>query len=86
MQFILTKYPISFIQKIPELTQDNSDIKFVSSEKGTINFSGGCGTDQLIASVGSNQITLKALSDGKYKNCSLTVTDDSGIQGDPYRS
>ena len=67
---------------VPSGTQDGTpDYTFYSSEAGSINVSGSCGSVNTAASIGDNIITLDsdgaggALTVGAYTDCSLTVTD-----------
>ena len=57
-------------------TNDNTpDYTFVSSEAGTITYSGSCSSSTTSAIAGSNTITLNTLSEGTYSDCKITVTD-----------
>ena len=49
---------------------------FSSDEAGTIIYGGSCSSITTSAISGNNTITLVALSDGTYSNCTITVTDD----------
>jgi len=51
---------------------------FSSSEAGTITYGGSCSSSTTSATSGNNTITLVALSDGTYSNCTITVTDSAG--------
>jgi len=54
------------------------DYTFVSSEAGTITYSGSCSSSTTIAIAGTNTITLNSLSDGTYSDCKIIVTDSLG--------
>ena len=57
-------------------TDDSTpDYTFVSSEAGTITYSGSCSSNTTSASAGANTITLNSLSEGTYSDCKITVTD-----------
>ena len=47
----------------------------MSSEAGTITYSGSCSSSTTSAIAGTNTITLNTLSDGTYSDCKITVTD-----------
>ena len=49
---------------------------FSSSKAGTITYGGPCSSSTTIAIAGNNTITLNALADGTYDNCTITVTDN----------
>ena len=51
---------------------------FSSSEAGTITYGGSCSSSTTSALSGNNTITLVALNDGTYSNCSIIVTDSAG--------
>ena len=54
------------------------NITFSSSKAGTITYGGSCSSSTTIAIAGNNTITFNALADGKYENCKITVTPNSG--------
>ena len=61
---------------IDSSTNDSTpDYTFVSSEAGTITYSGSCSSITTSAIAGTNTITLNTLSDGTYSDCKITVTD-----------
>ena len=61
---------------IDSSTNDSTpDYTFVSSEAGTITYSGSCSSSTTSAIAGTNTITLNTLSDGTYSDCKITVTD-----------
>ena len=61
---------------IDSSTNDSTpDYTFVSSEAGTITYSGSCSSSTTSAIAGTNTITLNSLSDGTYSDCKITVTD-----------
>ena len=61
---------------IDSSTNDSTpDYTFVSSEAGTITYSGSCSSSTTSAIAGTNTITLNTLSDGTYTDCKITVTD-----------
>ena len=47
---------------------------FSSSKAGTITYGGPCSSSTTIAVAGNNTITLNALANGTYENCTITVT------------
>ena len=51
------------------------DFTFVSSEAGTISYTGSCSSAMTVAVRGENSVTFDALTDGAYNDCVLTVTD-----------
>jgi len=51
---------------------------FSSTEVGTISYGGSCSAGISSAVVGSNTITLNALSEGTYSDCTIEVTDTFG--------
>ena len=51
---------------------------FSSDEAGTITYGGSCSSSTTSATSGNNTITLVALNDGTYSNCTITVTDSLG--------
>ena len=61
---------------IDSSTNDSTpDYTFVSSEAGTITYSGSCSSSTTSAIAGTNTITLNTISDGTYSDCKITVTD-----------
>jgi len=64
---------------IDSSTNDSTpDYTFVSSEAGTITYSGSCSSSTTSAIAGPNTITLNSLSDGTYSDCKITITDSLG--------
>lgn len=60
-------------------TSDNTpNYVFRSSEAGRISYSGGCVPTGLTAFAGENTATFRALADGTYDTCRITVTDAAG--------
>jgi len=51
---------------------------FTSTEVGTITYGGSCSAGITSAASGSNTITLNALSEGTYSDCTIIVTDTFG--------
>jgi len=49
---------------------------FSSSKAGTITYGGPCSSSTTIAVAGNNTITLNALANGTYENCTITVSDN----------
>ena len=47
---------------------------FSSSKAGTITYGGSCSSSTTLAVAGNNTITLNALANGTYENCTITVT------------
>ena len=58
----------------------NPNYTFSSTEAGTITYGGPCSSTTTIAVAGNNTITLNALAAGTYDDCTITVTDNSGIR------
>ena len=72
---------------IPTLTNPSSigttndttpEFTFTSSEEGTISYGGGCTSSDTTAATGANTVTLDALTEGTYSNCTVIVTDTAG--------
>ena len=53
---------------------------FSSSKAGTITYGGPCSSSTTVAIAGNNTITLNALAAGTYDDCTITVSDNSGIR------
>ena len=51
---------------------------FSSSKAGTITYGGPCSSSTTIAVAGNNTITLNALANGSYDDCTITITENSG--------
>ena len=64
---------------IPSSTNDSTpDYAFVSSEAGTITYSGSCSSSTTSAIAGTNTITFNSLIDGTYSDCKITISDSLG--------
>ena len=69
---------IEQVNAISTPTSDSTpEFTFKSTKAGTITYGGPCSSSTTSANVGNNTITLNALSDGAYFNCTITVTDMS---------
>ena len=56
-------------------TIDNTpNYTFSSSKAGTITYGGPCSASTTVAVAGNNTITLNALANGTYENCTISVT------------
>ena len=70
---------ISEVTVVATPTSDTTpDYTFSSDEAGTITYGGSCSSSTITATSGNNTITLVALSDGTYSDCTITVTDSDG--------
>ena len=70
---------ISEVTVVTNPTNDSTpNYTFSSSEAGTITYGGSCSSSTTSATSGNNTITLVALSDGTYSNCTIIVTDAAG--------
>jgi len=70
---------IEEINAVTTPTDDNTpNYTFSSSESGTITYGGSCSSSTTSATSGNNTITLVALSDETYSNCTIIVTDSAG--------
>ena len=49
---------------------------FSSSKAGTISYGGPCSSSTTVAIAGNNTITLNALANGSYDDCTITVTNN----------
>ena len=68
------------VTTIANPTNDSTpDYTFSSTKAGTITYGGPCSSSTTIAVAGNNTITLNALAAGTYDDCTITVTDNSGI-------
>ena len=64
---------------IASSTNDSTpDYTFVSSEAGTITYSGSCSSSTTSVIAGTNTITFNSLSEGTYSDCKITITDSLG--------
>jgi heat shock protein HslJ len=59
-------------------TDTTPNYTFSSTKAGTITYGGSCSSSTTVAVTGNNTITLNALSDGTYSDCTITVTDNAG--------
>ena len=65
------------VTTISSPTNDSTpDYTFSSTEAGNITYGGPCSSSTTIAVAGNNTITLNALANGTYENCTITVTDN----------
>ena len=55
---------------------------FYSDQAGTITYGGSCSSSTTSAIIGNTTITLVPLSDGTYSDCTINVTNASGIVSD----
>ena len=70
---------IAEVTAVTTLSNDTTpNYTFSSSEVGTITYGGSCSSSTTSATSGNNTITLVALSDGTYSNCTIIVTDSAG--------
>ena len=70
---------IAEVNAVTTPTDDNTpNYTFSSDEAGTITYGGSCSSSTTSALSGNNTITLVALNDGTYSNCSIIVTDSAG--------
>ena len=60
-------------------TDTTPNYTFSSSKTGTITYGGPCSSSTTVAIAGNNTITLNAMAAGTYDDCTITVTDNSGI-------
>ncbi len=64
---------------VPSLTNDNAtQYTFSSTEGGTITIGGDCSSDNNTAVADNMTVSFAALADGRYANCTITVTDSAG--------
>ena len=76
---ISTAPALAEVTVVPNPEKDTSpNYTFSSTEVGTIEYGGSCSAGITSAAVGSNTITLNALSEGTYSDCTITVTDTFG--------
>ena len=67
------------VTTIASPTNDSTpDYTFSSTEAGTITYGGPCSSSTTIAVAGNNTITLNALANGSYDDCTITITENSG--------
>ena len=76
---ISTAPALAEVTVVPNPEKDTSpNYTFSSTEVGTIEYGGSCSAGITSAVIGSNTITLNALSEGTYSDCTITVTDTFG--------
>jgi len=76
---ISTAPALAEVTVVPNPEKDTSpNYTFSSTEVGTIEYGGSCSAGITSAAVGSNTITLNALSEGTYSDCTIIVTDTFG--------
>jgi len=76
---ITTAPALSEVTAVPNPDKDTSpNYTFSSTEVGTIEYGGSCSAGITSAAIGSNTITLNALSEGTYSDCTIIVTDTFG--------
>lgn len=74
---------LSEVTAVGAHTSDNTpNYEFSSTEAGRISYSGACEPTGLTAFAGNNTATFRALADGTYDTCRITVTDASGNESD----
>lgn len=67
------------ITPVPVLANNTTPAyTFSSDEAGTISYGGACSSATTVAVAGNNTITLNALPDGVYSNCTVSVTNGIG--------
>ena len=70
---------IAEVNAVTTPTDDNTpNYTFSSDEAGTITYGGSCSSSTTSALSGNNTITLVALNDDTYSNCTIIVTDSAG--------
>ena len=68
---------IAEVTAVATPTNDSTpDYTFSSTESGTITYGGSCSSSTTIAVAGNNTITLNALANGSYDDCTITVTNN----------
>ena len=76
---IETAPALAEVTAVPNPDKDTSpNYTFSSTEVGTIEYGGSCSAGITSTVIGSNTITLNALSEGTYTDCTITVTDTFG--------
>ncbi len=70
---------------VPIITNDNTpDYSFrvtdsvIAGQIHTITYGGSCASATTTAVLGNNTVTMNALADGTYSDCTITVTDSAG--------
>ena len=77
--FFVDATPSTLVEttSIASSTNDETpDYTFVSTEAGTITYSGSCSASTTSVIAGTNTITFNSLSEGTYSDCTITVTDN----------
>ena len=72
-----TKPALDEVTAVPNPTNDNtSNYTFFSTLPGTINYGGGCDSDNstVVGEDNNTTITFNAMGDGTYDNCTISVT------------
>ncbi len=76
---IETAPALAEVTAVPNPDKDTTpNYTFSSTEVGTIEYGGSCSAGITSAAVGSNTITLNALSEATYSDCTIIVTDTFG--------
>ncbi len=76
---IETAPALAEVTAVPNPDKDTSpNYTFSSTEVGTIEYGGSCSAGITSTTIGSNTITLNALSEGTYSDCTIIVTDTFG--------
>ena len=76
---IETAPALAEVTAVPNPDKDTSpNYTFSSTEVGTIEYGGSCSAGITSAAIWSNTITLNALSEATYSNCTIKVTDTFG--------
>lgn len=73
--------PISIYQAAPVTATGasvNPSYGFVSTQPGTIAYTGDCSSQTTAASAGLNTVVFNPLTAGTHSNCTITVTNSSG--------
>ena len=76
---IETAPALAEVTAVPNPDKDTTpNYTFSSTEVGTIEYGGSCSAGITSTVIGSNTITLNALSEATYSDCTITVTDTFG--------
>ena len=76
---------VTITSQILSLTRDTTPSFVIDvSELSMVAYSGSCSSSMTQVQSGSNEITLNALGDGTYSDCSIQLTDAIGNQGSLY--
>jgi len=74
----LTSSTLTEVTTVTNPTNDTTpDYTFSSSEEGTITYGGSCSSSTTYATTDNNTITLNALGDNTYSDCTITVSDNA---------